>query len=141
MTKSQSIFTQAVHAGERAPRPDFTPVSTPIYHSVGYLYDEMADLDAVFGGSKEGFVYARYGCPTISAFEKAVAALEGAEDAVAYASGMAAVHGALIAAGAASGQAVVCATDVYGATYALLARSLAALGVRTRFVDICNLAE
>lgn len=141
MTKLKSIFTQAVHAGERAPRPDFTPVSTPIYHSVGYLYDEMADLDAVFGGTKEGFVYSRYGDPTVSAFEKAVAALEGAEDAVAYASGMAAVHGALIAAGAASGQTVVCAADVYGATYALLAKSLTALGVRTRFVDICNLAE
>lgn len=141
MTKGQSIYTQAVHAGERAPRPDFTPVSTPIYHSVGYQYDEMADLDAVFDGSKQGFVYARYGCPTVSAFERAVAVLEGAEDAVAFASGMAAVHGALMAAGAASGQVVVCAADVYGATYALLAKSLAALGVRTRFVDICNLAE
>jgi cystathionine beta-lyase/cystathionine gamma-synthase len=141
MTNSSSIHTQAVHAGERAPRPDFTPVSTPIYHSIGYLYDEMADLDAVFAGSKQGFVYARYGCPTVSAFEKAVAALEGAEDAVAYASGMAAVHGALMAAGVIAGQTVVCASDVYGATYALLAKNLASLGVRTRFVDICNLAE
>jgi cystathionine beta-lyase/cystathionine gamma-synthase len=141
MLKEQSIYTQAVHAGERAPRPDFTPVSTPIYHSVGYQYDEMADLDAVFAGDKQGYVYARYGCPTVSAFEKAVAVLEGAEDAVAYASGMAAVHGALMAAGVASGEAVVCASDVYGATYALLAKNMTSLGVRTRFVDICNLAE
>ncbi len=30
-----SIYTQAVHAGERAPAPAETPVSTPLYHSVG----------------------------------------------------------------------------------------------------------
>ena len=40
-----SIFTQAVHAGERGPRPDFTPVVTPIYNSVGYLYDSMDQND------------------------------------------------------------------------------------------------
>ncbi len=34
---NRSIFTTAVHAGERARPPEFTPVVTPIYNSVGYL--------------------------------------------------------------------------------------------------------
>jgi cystathionine gamma-synthase/methionine-gamma-lyase len=51
---------------------------------------------------------------------------------------MAAVHAALMAAGTRAGQTVVCAADVYGATYALLARNLAELGIRTTFVDICD---
>jgi len=139
--KNKSIFTQAVHAGERGPRPDFTPVSTPIYQSVGYLYDDMADLDGVFGGTRQGYVYSRYGSPTVTAFEQATALLEGAEDAVAFASGMGAIHAALIGAGVQAGTAVVSAADVYGATYALLERTFTTLGVRVRTVDITDLDQ
>jgi cystathionine beta-lyase/cystathionine gamma-synthase len=141
MLNSKSIFTQAVRAGERGPRPDFTPVSTPIHHSVGYTYDAMEDLDGIFGNEREGFVYLRYGSPTVHAFEQAVATLEGAEDSVAFASGMAAVHAALLGAGVRAGTTVVAAADVYGATYALLEQTLTELAVRVRFVDIANLDQ
>ncbi len=135
-----SIFTTAVHAGERARRPDFTPVTTPIYPSVGYVYDDTEDLDAVFAGKRAGPVYTRYGNPTNSALEAAVAALEGGEAALSYGSGMAAIHGALLAAGGRAGTTVVAGQDVYGATYALLSRLLASQGVTTRFVDATDLA-
>ena len=141
MLKDKSIFTQAVHAGERGPRPDFDPVSTPIHPSVGYLYDEMDDLDGVFSGERAGYVYPRYGSPTVTAFERAVAVLEGAEDAVAFASGMAAIHAALWGAGLRDGAAVVSAADVYGATYSLLDKVFTAQGVRVCFVDIANLDQ
>ncbi len=134
-----SIFTLAVHAGERAARPDFVPVATPVHHSVGYLYDDMEALDAVFGGSRAGPVYTRYGNPTNTALETAVAALEGGEAALSYASGMAAIHGALLGAGARAGTSVVAAQDVYGATYALLSRFLANQGVTAHFVDVADL--
>jgi cystathionine beta-lyase/cystathionine gamma-synthase len=137
--KGKSIFTKAVHAGERGPRPDFTPVSMPVHYSVGYLYDDMADLDGVFGGERAGFVYPRYGSPTVSAFEQAVSELEGGEDAVAFASGMGAIHAALMGAGVRTGKSVVAAADLYGATYALLERTFAELGIRVRFVDITDL--
>lgn len=130
-----SFHTLAVHAGERMPRPDFTPVATPIYHSAAYVYEDLDDLDAIFAGTRQGPVYARYGNPTLTALETAVAALEGGEAALAYASGMAAIHGALLGAGARAGTTVVAAQDVYGATYALLNRVLATQGVTVRFVD------
>lgn len=138
--RSKSIFTLAVHAGERGPRPDFTPVVTPIYNSATYIYESMEDLDAVLGSERPGYVYARYGNPTVTALEKAVAALEGGEDAMAFASGMAAIHAALLAAEVKAGATVVAAHDVYGATYALLSRLFPSLGVRTRFVDIADLS-
>ena len=141
MKRGQSIFTQAVHAGERAAPPNFTPVSTPIHFSVGYVYEDMRDLDAIFGGERAGYVYPRYGSPTVHAWEAAVATLERAGDAVAFASGMGAVHAALLGGGARAGTAVVAAADVYGATYALLERTMAELGVRTRFVDIADLEQ
>jgi cystathionine beta-lyase/cystathionine gamma-synthase len=141
MLEDKSIFTRAVHAGEGGPHPDFRPVSTPIYHSVGYLYDDMENLDGVFGGQRDGYVYPRYGSPTVRTFEQAVATLEAAGDAVAFASGMGAVHAALLGGGVRAGTAVVAAADVYGATYALLEKLFAELGVRVRFVDITDLAD
>jgi cystathionine beta-lyase/cystathionine gamma-synthase len=140
-TKKPSIFTQAVHAGERAPRPDLTPVVTPIYNSVGYLYESMDQLDAVFAAEREGYVYPRYGTPTNAALERAVAILEGGEAALSFASGMAAIHAALLATGLEAGRAVVAAHDIYGASYALLANLFTSLGMRVRFVDIADLAS
>ena len=47
-------------------------------------------------GRERGFIYSRYGNPTIDMFEKRMCALEGAEDARATASGMAAVTAAIL---------------------------------------------
>ncbi|MGH2532341.1 MAG: trans-sulfuration enzyme family protein [Thermomicrobiales bacterium] len=134
----RGFATRAVHAGERPPRPDFTPTTTPIYSSSAYFYDDAATLDAVFGNEREGYVYTRYGNPTTRAMESAVAALEGTEDAVAFASGMAAIHAAILNE-VQAGSRVVAARDVYGATYAVLTNLFATLGVKATFVDILDL--
>jgi cystathionine gamma-synthase/methionine-gamma-lyase len=136
-----SIFTQAVHAGERTPAPVETPVTTPIYHSVGYLEPSAAAMEAVFAGEQAGYVYRRYESPTVDAFERAMAALEGGEAAFATASGMAAVHAALLAAGVRAGSAVVAAQDCYGATYSLLNTLMVEQGVAVAFVDVTDLAQ
>jgi cystathionine beta-lyase/cystathionine gamma-synthase len=136
----KAFATRAVHAGERAPRPDYTPVVGPIHPTVGYLYDSLDDLDAIFATMREGYVYPRYGSPTVAAFESVMAELEEGEAAHAFASGMGAIHAALLAAGARSGTAVVAALDLYGATYTLLSRLFAELGVVTYFVDVADLA-
>jgi cystathionine gamma-synthase/methionine-gamma-lyase len=99
----------------------------------------MDDLDAVFAGTRAGYVYARFGSPTVTALEEAMAALEQGEAALAFASGMAAVHAALLAVGVRAGSAVVAAQDVYGATYALLDRLLRSQGITVRFVDVTDL--
>jgi len=98
----------------------------------------MEDLDAVFAGTRPGYVYTRYGNPTVAGLEEVVAALEEGEAALAFASGMAAVHAALLAAGARAGSAVVAAQDLYGATYTLLDRLLRSQGVTVRFVDVTD---
>lgn len=132
---SDHIFTQAVHAGEGEPPPEGRPISTPIYPAATYTYADMQTLSDVLGGERDGYVYTRHGSPTVAALEKAVATLEGAEDAVALASGMAALHLALTQAGAAPGAPVVAASDLYGATHTLLAR----LQPTLRAVDVSDL--
>jgi cystathionine beta-lyase/cystathionine gamma-synthase len=138
---NKSFATRAVHAGERQSAGDFTPVVTPIAPAVGYVYESMDDMDAVFAGTRPGYVYLRYASPTVAAFEAAVAALEGAEAAQAYSSGMAAIHGSLLAAGARAGTSVVAALDVYGATFTLLRRLFTSLGLTVRMVDVGHLDE
>ena len=137
---NKSFSTRAVHAGERAPRPDYTPVVGPIHPTVGYLYDSLEDLDAIFATTREGYVYPRYGSPTVAAFEAAIAELEGGEAAHAFASGMGAIHAALLAAGVRAGTAVVAALDLYGATYTLLHHLFADLGATVHFVDVADLS-
>ena len=137
----KSFQTRAVHAGERSAPADYTPVATPIWPAASYLYESMDDLDRVFGGEKQGYVYSRYASPTVAAFEAAVASLEGAEAAQAYSSGMAAIHATLLAAGAKAGTSVVAALDLYGATYTLLRNLLDSLGVKAHMVDVSNIGE
>lgn len=137
---SKTFATRAVHAGERAPQGDFTPVVTPIHPSVGFTYDSMDDLDAIFATTRDGYVYPRYGSPTVTAFEIAMAELECGEAAHAFSTGMAAIHAALLAAGVRAGTQVVAALDVYGATYTLVKRLLAELGVTSHLVDVADLA-
>ena len=138
-TTTRQLATRAVHAGAPGPNPDFVPTVTPIHPSVTYQYECMEDLDAVFAGTRRGYVYARYGNPTVTALEEAVAALEEGESALAFGSGMAAIHAALLAVGARAGSAVVAAQDIYGATYALLDQLLRSQGVTTRFVDAADM--
>jgi cystathionine beta-lyase/cystathionine gamma-synthase len=135
------LATHAAHAGTRTPRPDFTSTAAPIYPSVTYLYDQMEDLDGVFAGTRQGYVYSRYGNPTVTALEEAAASLEEGEAGLAFASGMAAIHATLLAVGARAGSTVVAAQDIYGATYALLEKLLRTQGVATTFVDVTNPQE
>lgn len=137
----KSFQTRAVHAGERVPPADFRPVATPIWNTVGYLYESMDDLDAVFDLKKAGQIYLRYSNPTVEAFENAVANLENAEAAQAYSSGMAAIHAALLGAGVRAGGSVVAALDVYGATFTLLKDLLASLGVTVHMVNVSDQDE
>ena len=142
--QDKAFMTRAVHAGERVPPADFTPVATPIHPSVGFLYESIDDLDAIFGTSREGYVYQRYGNPTVAAFEAAMAEVEGGQAAgaaaFAYASGMAGIHAALLAAGVRAGTAIVAALDLYGATYTLVRNLLTQLGAQANMVDIADLA-
>jgi cystathionine beta-lyase/cystathionine gamma-synthase len=137
--KRKAFPTRAVHAGEHLPADDFIPVVGPIHPTVGFVYERMDDLDRVLGATREGYVYPRYGSPTVAAFEAATADLEGGEAAYAFASGMAAIHVALLTAGVRQGSKVLAAMDVYGATYTMLRRLFAELGVSSRLVDVTDL--
>ena len=78
--------------------------------------------------------YARYGNPTVRAFEEAVAELEGAQDALAFGSGMGAIATVVFAL-CSSGDHIVAHNQLYGGTVAFLNGPCKRMGIDVTFVD------
>ena len=117
MKREASIFTRAVHAGVDT-ASNQGAVSTPIFNTSLFAFEDADEGAAVHNFEKPGFFYSRLGNPTQSALEKAVAELEGAEDALAFASGMAAISSSLMAF-AGTGDHIVALTSMYSTSTSL----------------------
>lgn len=109
-------------------------VVSPIYQVSTFSYPDSETGRAVFAGEETGYLYTRLSNPTIDNFEKNLANLECAEDAVAFASGMAAVM-AVILSCAQSGENVVAPRIIYGGTYGALRDTLPRMGVKVNWID------
>ncbi|CAA9561570.1 MAG: O-acetylhomoserine sulfhydrylase / O-succinylhomoserine sulfhydrylase [uncultured Thermomicrobiales bacterium] len=133
---SHDFRTRAVHAGEDDASP-VRPLTAPIYQGSVYAFENPADFDATFGAHPPCPTYSRAGLPNTFALERAVADLEGGEDAVATASGMAAISAVFLGV-LAAGDHVVVSADCYSDTAALLREGLGHFGVSTSFVDTCD---
>lgn len=137
--KELGINTQVVHAGERGAAPGGKPVSTPVYATATFTYDSMAEMDQVFAGAQQGYIYTRYGNPTVAALEEAVCTLEGGASACAYATGMAALHASIFACELTPGATILASQDLYGATTDLLYKIFGSYGIKTVTADFSNL--
>jgi cystathionine beta-lyase/cystathionine gamma-synthase len=133
------IDTKAVHAGDRKKLGRHVPVTTPIYTAASFFYENLEDLDRIFGREEQGYCYSRYDNPTNAALEEQMASLENGHGALACGSGMSAIHVALLAALTDRRKSIVAAHALYGATVSLLMNVLEPLGVAIRFVDMCDL--
>jgi cystathionine gamma-synthase/methionine-gamma-lyase len=135
------IATKLVHGGERQRVSAGEPVATPIYASATFTYDSMEEVDKVFSGEKQGYIYTRYGNPTLTALEDAVRIVEEGATACVYSSGMAALHAALFACDLKPGSTVVASQDLYGATTTLLTTIFGSFGVKTLALDFSDLSQ
>jgi methionine-gamma-lyase len=133
MEKPFDFATLAVHAGE-APCAATGALDTPIYQSTTFVSADSDEMAAVYSEEKPGYMYTRYGNPTIHALEAKLAALEGGQAALATASGMAAVSTAILGY-VKAGDHVVAARSLYGATYNFLNRKLPRMGASATFVE------
>ena len=98
----------------------------------------MAEVDQVFAGEKQGYIYTRYGNPTLAALQQAVQILEEGAACCAYSTGMAALHAALFACELRPGSIVLASQDLYGPTLDLLYKVLGAYGIKTQTVNFSD---
>lgn len=132
MRIGKDFATLAVHAGE-APCAATGALDTPIYQSTTFVSADSSEMAAVYGDEKFGYMYTRYGNPTIHALEEKMAALEGGEVALATATGMAAISTAILGY-VKAGDHVVAGRSLYGAAYNFLNKKLPRMGASATFV-------
>ena len=124
--------TLAVRAGHE--RSNFGETAEAIYLTSGFVYDSAEAAEARFTGEQPGYVYSRYGNPTISVFEKRLAQIEGAEMCYGTSSGMSAAWTGLISA-LRAGDHVIASRALFGSNTVIFQQFLPRFGIETTLVD------
>lgn len=131
--------TDILHAGEGGTEP-VAPVTTPIYATTTFVFENAAALEAYQRGEGGQYIYTRYANPTVQVAEAKIAAAEGAEAALVVSSGMAATSTALMGL-LSAGDEVVCSASIYGGTLQVLTGFLHRFGITTRMVPVDSLTD
>lgn len=139
----------AVHAGHQHD-PNYAHL-TPIYANSTYLFDTAEQGMKRFSGEEAGYIYSRWGNPTITEAEQRIAALEsfGLADetgnpltlkAILHSSGMAALS-TLFISSLKAGDKVLSHYSLYGGTQELLEKILPPLGIEVIITDLRDLGK
>ncbi len=120
--------------------PEQRPTSVPIFQTSTWGFDSGEEFAEVLSGAKAGYAYGRgYGNPTVEAFERVLASLEGTEACFAFSSGMSAINSVCLSQ-AGAGDRLVASKELYGGTYSFFASVLPRYGIEVDFVDPHDLA-
>lgn len=114
--------------------------SDPIYATSSFVFESAEQAAATFSGERDGNTYSRFSNPTVSVFERRLAALEGGEEGVATSSGMAAIL-TLCLTVLRAGDHVICSRNVFGSTVGLFNNILTKLDISVTFVALRELEE
>jgi len=134
--KQRHPETSAVRGGgESSPRTG--PVATPIYQTSTF---EVMDTEEQLRVVPTDHHYTRYGNPTNTVAEKAIAELEGTDVALLFASGMNAITTTVLTL-LKSGDHVVAQRDIYGGAAKFFGQWLPKLGIETTFVDTTDYSQ
>src|SRR6266566_1256331 len=101
--------TRAIH-GVKLPAPSERPLSSPIWQTSTFAFDDAERFAHTLEQPREGYVYSRYENPTTAALEALMAL-------------------------AAAGDHLLLQRDLYGGTFSLATVIASRLGIETSFVD------
>ena len=122
---------------------------TPIYASSTYTFDSSEQGEAIFKGEEKGYIYGRFGNPTINEAEEKIALMEayGLKDeagdplqlkAILHASGMGALTTMLLS-NLKAGDKIITHFSLYGGTQELIDKVLPNLDIEAVIVDFHDL--
>jgi len=138
MTKKHEFRqeTEAVRGGTSLHKKN-GPVATPIYQTSTF---EVTDSQEQLRATETDRFYTRYGNPTHTVAENAIAELEGTDAALLFSSGMAAITTSILSL-VKAGDHIVAQRDIYGGVTKFLSQWLPKLGVETTFVDTNDIEQ
>lgn len=139
----QDLRTRCIRGGSDPFNDVHGALVEPLYRGVTYVMPDTETAERIIRGEEQGFVYGRFGNPTVEVLERCVAELEGSNtpyfldggvDALACASGNAASR-LLLTHFCSSGDNVVLSPYLYGGTRHLIQHRASFSNVEARFVD------
>jgi len=142
---NERALPEGLHPDTLAVRVSIAPSHYGEHSEALYLTSCFIQPDAEtsarrFAMQEEGYTYTRTANPSVTAFERRLAALEGAEAAIATSTGMSAIL--LMALGLLkSGDHVICSQSMFGSTIKLLGSEFARFGVQTSFVSQTDVGQ
>jgi cystathionine beta-lyase/cystathionine gamma-synthase len=127
--------TLTVHPPDVAVPPDNRPLVAPIYQTVKFTFDDVAETRRYWQGQRDGFYYSRLTNPTLRQLELTLAQLQERDACLLTASGIGAMALPLLTLTKA-GDHVVCCAEMYAPTRALVRRVLGRYGVTSTIVSV-----
>ena len=137
----------AIHSGHK--QDESNAHLTPIYASSTYVFDNADQGMRRFNGQEKGFIYSRWGNPTMEEAEEKISALESFRvenkngeqielKTILHSSGMAAISTLLLAT-LKSGDKILSHFSLYGGTQELMEKVLPQLGIQAVIIDLRDL--
>src|SRR5258705_6011712 len=119
--------------------PDNHAVVAPIYQTVKFEFDSLAETERYFRGERPGFFYTRASNPTTRQLELLLAELQGREECLVAASGVGAISQTLLAL-TKQGDHIVCFVETYNPTRYVIRRLLGRFAVTHTMLSIEDIA-
>jgi len=131
--------TRVTHLPDVTVPPDDRPLVAPIYQSVKFSFDNVAETQRYWSGQRPGFYYSRVSNPTLRQLELALAELQGRDACLLTGSGVAAIAMSLLGL-LKCGDHVVYFAELYPPTRALVRRLLGRYGVTSTMLSVDDTA-
>lgn len=133
----------AIHGGHKQD-PNYAHL-VPIYASSTYVFDSAEQGMKRFDNKEEGYIYSRWGNPTMTEAEDKIAALETfglntEAKGILHASGMAAISTLMLSA-LKPGDKIITHFSLYGGTEELVSKILPAFGITAIIADLRDLQK
>jgi O-succinylhomoserine sulfhydrylase len=132
MDDSLNFDTLAVRSGTW--RSEYNEHSEALFLTSSFCFASAAQAAERFQHSEDYYTYSRFTNPTVTMFERRLAALEGGEACMATASGMSAIMSVVMAAMQA-GDHMVSSRSLFGSTLGMFSQIFTRFGITTTFVD------
>ena len=139
MKKKNSGFnTKLVHLGEL--EDSMGSLTVPIFQTSTFSFKNAQHGADCFSGKDNGYIYTRFGNPTINALEETIAELENGFGGIATSSGMGAVNSIYLAL-LEQGAHLVSTSSIYGPSRNVIEKHYSRFGVEASFVDTADPAN
>ncbi len=128
------IRTGAAHEYRKEEGRVSVPETLGIHPASVYAFDSVADMETVYSGETDSYIYGRTSNPNTDNVQHILAAVEEGEAALTFSSGMAAIVTTILSL-VSSGDHLIATPILYGAVWDFFAHDLPRFGVEVSFVD------